>query len=44
MWGHAGELERFGLWGVLDEVLSVARSLGLQPATNSEVAHLKRLP
>jgi hypothetical protein len=42
VWGHGSEMEKYGLWGVLDEVMSFAGSLGLRPATNGELARLPR--
>jgi peptidoglycan/xylan/chitin deacetylase (PgdA/CDA1 family) len=39
VWGHADDLELFGLWETLDDVLEVATSLpGVAAVTNSEAA------
>jgi peptidoglycan-N-acetylglucosamine deacetylase len=37
IWGHAWELERHGLWGVLDEVLRILKGSGGAPVTNREL-------
>jgi peptidoglycan/xylan/chitin deacetylase (PgdA/CDA1 family) len=37
VWGHADEIERLDLWQELENVLALARELGMRPATNGEV-------
>lgn len=38
VWGHAADVERFGMWDALGEMLAAAAAMRLVPVTNGELA------
>lgn len=40
LWGHSEEVERLGLWGELEHLLTIARAMEVVSATNSEVIRI----